>query len=803
MNSEDIMKKSFIGAMLLILWFKASAVTVDPAKAVIVVDKNADGVVQFAALELQKYLHWITGTKIAVANQPVAGKYPLIFGTPAGVRLKPEEARWEVTKDHTRLYGDSTLTGTSRILKWKILTTPTKSGDLTAVYDFLEKQLGVLFLAPGKDGVSFEPVRVLELKEGKGTWVPKLAYRFMWPDRAFWGAPRLYNQDGSIKDAKQGGSSAPAEFQPPTKNEYLQKESETRLWLKQQRMGQSGEKLNSGHAFTNWWERFGKNHPEYFAMVNGKRQPPSRPRWVKLCVSNPAVWKQIVKDWAATKKRGHFVNVCENDGYGFCECEACRKLDMPPRPGAKWDDDLSDRYVYFANQVLNEARKIDPEARVCQYGYSLYRFPPRREKLTDANYIIYVPSMLDNLEENYQAWQKAGARHFLLRPNDLHMNTPLPMGFDKQIFEAFRIGMKYGVMGTSYDSLHGFWDISGLADYVIARGHVDPSKDYDHWVNEYCSAYGAAAPEVRAYFDYFRTNIWEKRLLPHRKAISEAGNNGNFRLGLMRLIATYYKESDFDAVEKILRKGMEKKLSPRQKYRLETLLLVNEHSRLTFRAIAAKDLAKVRAAVDLIHFRRKYKNRLNINWERLFNIEAKFGDCTGTRAAEVLGRYDDFRKTPQWWVFCTDPEQVGEKEKWHELPYRELWKKNRQMLRIDAPWEKQRYLKDEKFRKMLESYDGIGYYCQTLPIPAEWKGKEIFLIFGAVDESAWVYVNGKFAGKHIFAAANDWQTPFAIPITDTIDWQKDKQTVVVRVEDKNGLGGIWKPVMLAVREKGK
>ncbi len=34
--------------------FGAAAVEVDPAKAVIVVDKKADGVVQFAALELQK-----------------------------------------------------------------------------------------------------------------------------------------------------------------------------------------------------------------------------------------------------------------------------------------------------------------------------------------------------------------------------------------------------------------------------------------------------------------------------------------------------------------------------------------------------------------------------------------------------------------------------------------------------------------------------------------------------------------------------------------------------------------------------
>ena len=133
------MKKIIFVFLSAFLAVTVPAVEVDPAKAVIVVDKNADGVVQFAALELQKYLHWITGTKIAIADKPAAGKYPFIFGTPDGVKLKPEEARWEVTKDHARLYGDSTPTGTSRIQKWKILTTKTKSGDLTAVYDFLEK----------------------------------------------------------------------------------------------------------------------------------------------------------------------------------------------------------------------------------------------------------------------------------------------------------------------------------------------------------------------------------------------------------------------------------------------------------------------------------------------------------------------------------------------------------------------------------------------------------------------------------------------------------------------------------------
>ena len=61
------------------------AVTVDPANAVIVVDKKADGTVKFAGVELQRHLQMITGTKIPVVNEAPKGKYSFLMGTPAGV----------------------------------------------------------------------------------------------------------------------------------------------------------------------------------------------------------------------------------------------------------------------------------------------------------------------------------------------------------------------------------------------------------------------------------------------------------------------------------------------------------------------------------------------------------------------------------------------------------------------------------------------------------------------------------------------------------------------------------------------
>ena len=78
----------------------------------------------------------------------------------------------------------------------------------------------------------------------------------------------------------------------------------------------------------------------------------------------------------------------------------------------------------------------------------------------------------------------------------------------------------------------------------------------------------------------------------------------------------------------------------------------------------------------------------------------------------------------------------------------------------------------------------------------DWKGRKVFLYFGAVDESCWIYVNGKKAGEHLVVKPDDWRSPFSIEITDCIDWDSPSQVVVVRVEDKSGGGGIWKDVML-------
>ena len=104
---------------------------------------------------------------------------------------------------------------------------------------------------------------------------------------------------------------------------------------------------------------------------------------------------------------------------------------------------------------------------------------------------------------------------------------------------------------------------------------------------------------------------------------------------------------------------------------------------------------------------------------------------------------------------------------------------------------------------MLKNYNGSAWYAVPLSIPKEWKGKEIALVFGAVDESAWVYVNGKLCGSQVYKGGDDWKKPFTIVITDAMDWSKGNQSLFVRVEDNGGLGGLWRPVYMVCREKKK
>ena len=110
-----------------------------------------------------------------------------------------------------------------------------------------------------------------------------------------------------------------------------------------------------------------------------------------------------------------------------------------------------------------------------------------------------------------------------------------------------------------------------------------------------------------------------------------------------------------------------------------------------------------------------------------------------------------------------------------------------QPVQIGDWWEPQGY-----------HYDGIAWYRVDFTVPATVKGRELVLLFGAVDESASVYVTGKEIGE-FDQGAWGWDKRFEIPLGDAVKIG-NSNVLAVRVRDRWNYGGIWKSVKLAAEK---
>ena len=114
----------------------------------------------------------------------------------------------------------------------------------------------------------------------------------------------------------------------------------------------------------------------------------------------------------------------------------------------------------------------------------------------------------------------------------------------------------------------------------------------------------------------------------------------------------------------------------------------------------------------------------------------------------------------------------------------------------------------------LDAFVGNGTYLQTsanyqrtLFVPAEWKGKRLFLRFQGVQSVADVFVNGRHIGEHYGG-----YTAFAFEITDKVSYGYNN-TLLVAVSnamrndvlptstEENRYGGIYRDVELIVTDK--
>lgn len=134
------------------------------------------------------------------------------------------------------------------------------------------------------------------------------------------------------------------------------------------------------------------------------------------------------------------------------------------------------------------------------------------------------------------------------------------------------------------------------------------------------------------------------------------------------------------------------------------------------------------------------------------------------------------------WRFKTDPNADGHLQKWYEPGYDDSgWLP----IKIESAWEEQG-----------QAYDGYAWYRGSFDLPEKPDCLAVEIAFGAVDEVAWVWVNGQYVGQHDIGAEG-WDDAFTLDVTKELLWGQRNQ-ITVRVHDSAYAGGIWKPVSIQV-----
>lgn len=239
------------------------------------------------------------------------------------------------------------------------------------------------------------------------------------------------------------------------------------LWQRQNRLG--GVPLSTGHAYGTFISKnkaeFEK-HPEYYALVDGKRDGS------KLCISNPGV-RKLYADWAAKQVKSGLDSIsCDpTDGGGWCECAECAKL-----------GNITDRALPLANEV---ARAVGPDCRVGMYAYNQHSPPPTRVK-PEKNVVVSIATQF--IREGWTVdtliteWSKTGA---VLGIREYYYANIAPGAMSKtKIADSIDFFHSKGARFMSAESTDA-WGPGGLVYYMAARLLWNPKENREAILNDF------------------------------------------------------------------------------------------------------------------------------------------------------------------------------------------------------------------------------------------------------------------------------------------------------------------------------
>ena len=444
----------------------------------------------YAASEFQRLFKEFTGKELSIAKtEPQSGKSILIGAeavAAAGLQVNTEKLgeegfKIEIAKDKLAIYG-----GRPR-------------GTLYGVYEFFEQYCGVRYLTydhtfypeEGKD-------KDFRIKGRTYSYVPPFAFRWSYygetnRNPAF--AAQLHTN--TITGAEELG-------------------------------GITGYKL-VGHnvAYLVPPSIYGEKHPEYYALVNGKRVLNMHGGGPQLCLTNPEILEIVVKATLDAIEKNPDVknfNVAQMDNGSYCTCESCAALDAR-------EESHAGTMLSFVNAVAERIEKTHPEVLIGTFAYRYTRKPPKTIRARD-NVLIQLcsieccdfhavddPTCSLNQEfcNDMDGWKDKAKNIFIWHYNTNFRAYLLPFPNLRSIGKSLEYFANNNGRGVFMQAAgNGFsTELSDLRNYVISRCLWKPGRDSWQEAMEFCRMhYAESAQPIIDYLTYYHNLIEKEKKHP-------------------------------------------------------------------------------------------------------------------------------------------------------------------------------------------------------------------------------------------------------------------------------------------------
>ena len=379
-------------------------------------------------------------------------------------------------------------------------------GTCYAVYDFIERFLGVRFYGPHPDNVIIPNSSILKIKPQTIRRSPVFKFRqgtfsFDWPimKEQFFSANRDMQQ----------------------------------LFIRRLRMG--GRRYAANHAFVGYQDRFLKKnpqcpesfeayHPEYFAK--GRSGGASE---LQFCYTNQNFINQVIKDAIRYFKEqgiqngqialGDYFAVVPLDNANWCTCEECQKQllwDKNNILGQHFNNGTATHYIWnFINQVAKGIQKECPGKKISTLAYHVYAYPPKDIKLE--NNIVVAPCLHPRnywalgMERNEMKLYKEWVSESLMSGRELYLWNYLCFPTERGLVNKFNVFPGFNIHKTgellcmyAKDKIQGIF-LCGIGEqldfYITMKLMDDPNLGVDNLLNEFFEKYfEEASAEMKNFY---------------------------------------------------------------------------------------------------------------------------------------------------------------------------------------------------------------------------------------------------------------------------------------------------------------